>query len=199
MPSMYTRTMSHSSSLRSIVSSEISNPLIAYGEIAMTLIALQRERKPKGEVIDLFENQAPKRASGLRKDEQRERLADLARRLSEMLDKLDAVLKVDRERAVALLAEYSGLLEVAVEDISCIREIDETFGGRGRRVPRIAALSEKLEKGLAYLVGMFSVVSSGERLPAYSWKLIERDVQMVLGISHAICEEICPTTVKEAA
>jgi hypothetical protein len=165
----------------------------------MTLIALERERKPSGEVVDLFDNQAPKRASAFRASEQREQVAELARRLSEMLDKLDCELKVDRERAVSLLAEYSGLLEIAVEDISRIREIDERFGGSGRRLPRVAKLSENLEKGLAYLLGIFSVVSSGETLPAYNWKLVERDVQMVLGISYAICEELCPAPIKEAA
>jgi hypothetical protein len=116
-----------------------------------------------------------------------------------MLDKLDCELKVDRERAVALLAEYSGLLEIAVEDISRIREVDEKFGGKGRRIPRVATLTEKLEKGLAYLLGMFSVVSAGEDLPPYNWKLVERDVQMVLGISRAIGEELCPAPLKEAA
>jgi len=165
----------------------------------MTLIALERGRKPRGEVVDLFDNRAAKRASAFRTVEQRERLAEVAQKLSVMLDKLDCELKVDRERAVSLLAEYSGLLEIAVEDISRIREIDERFGGSGRRLPRIAKLSEKLEKGLAYLLGIFSVVSSGETLPAYNWKLVERDVQMVLGISHSICEEICPAPVKEAA
>jgi hypothetical protein len=90
-------------------------------------------------------------------------------------------------------------LEIAVEDISRIREIDERFGGNGRRLPRVAKLSEKLEKGLAYLLGIFSVVSSGENLSRYNWKLVERDVQMVLGISHAICEETCPADLKEAA
>ena len=164
----------------------------------MTRIALARGMST-GEVVNLFDNRAPRRASALRTSEQRERLAELAQKLSVMLDKLDCELKVDRERAVSLLAEYSGLLEIAVEDISRIREIDERFGGSARRLPRVAKLSEKLEKGLAYLLGIFSVVSSGETLPPYNWKLVERDVQMVLGISHAICEEICPAALKEAA
>jgi hypothetical protein len=165
----------------------------------MTLIALERGTKPRGEVVNLFDNETPRRAQAFRRDEQRELLADLARKLSAMLDKLDCELKVDRERAVSLLAEYSGLLEIAVEDISRIREIDERFGGSARRLPRIAKLSENLEKGLAYLLGIFSVISAGEDLPAYNWKLVERDVQTVLGISHAICEEICPAPLKEAA
>lgn len=165
----------------------------------MTLIALERGRKPRGEVVDLFENQAPQGTARLRAGAQRETLAALAAKLTDMLDKLDCELKVDRERAVSLLAEYSGLLEIAVEDISRIREIDDKFGGNARRTPRVAKLAEKLEKGLAYLLGIFSVVSSGDNLSPYSWKLVERDVQMVLGISHAICEEISPAQVKEAA
>jgi hypothetical protein len=152
-----------------------------------------------GEVVNLFDDRVPRRASALRTSEQRERLAELAQKLSVMLDKLDCELKVDRERAVSLLAEYSGLLEIAIEDISRIREVDEKFGGKGRRTPRVATLTEKLEKGLAYLLGMFSVVSAGEDLPPYNWKLLERDVQMVLGISRAICEELCPAPLKEAA
>jgi hypothetical protein len=150
-------------------------------------------------VIDLFRNHAPQDAALLRRSRQRELLAELARQLSEMLDKLDAVLRVDREAAISLLAEYSGLLEMALEDVSRIRDIDETFGGKGRRIPRIAKLAEKLEKGTAYLVGIFSVAGSGENLSAYNWKLIQRDVQDVLGISQMIGDELSPPALKEAA
>jgi hypothetical protein len=164
----------------------------------MTRIALAQGMST-GEVVNLFDNHAPRRAVALRTSEQRERIAELAQKLSEMLDKLDVELKVDRERAVALLAEYSGLLEIAVEDISRIREIDETFGAKGRQTPRVAALAAKLEKGLAYLLGIFSVVSTGENLSPYNWKLVERDVQVVLGVSRAICDETRPQTQKKAA
>lgn len=164
----------------------------------MTRIALARESST-AEVIDLFENRAPKRGSALRTNEQRERLAEAAQKLSTMLDKLDVVLKVDRERAIALLAEYGGLLEIAVEDISRIREVDERFGATGRRTPRIATLAANLEKGLSYLLGIFSVVSSGDNLSPYSWKLVEQDVQMVLGMSRAIEDEVMPQELKEAA
>lgn len=165
----------------------------------MTYVALSRGKPPECEVINLFERQAPAQASALRATEQREQLAILAQKLVDMLDKLDVVLKVDRERAIALLAEYSGLLEIAVEDISRIREIDEKFGGDERRTPRVAKLAEKLEKGMAYLLGIFSVVSTGENLSPYNWKLVERDVQMVLGLSREIDEEINPPVLKEAA
>lgn len=164
----------------------------------MTRIALAKGLST-GEVVNLFEDRGPTRASSLRTDEQRGRLAELAQKLSTMLDKLDVVLKVDRERAIALLAEYSGLLEIAVEDISRVREIDERFGATGRRTPRIAALAENLEKGLAYLLGIFSVVSSGDNLSPYNWKLVERDVQMVLGISRAIGDEAMSQELKKAA
>lgn len=116
-----------------------------------------------------------------------------------MLDKLDVVLKVDRERAISLLAEYSGLLEIAVQDISRIGKSTEDLVLPGVALLRIAALAENLEKGLAYLLGIFSVVSSGDNLSPYNWKLVERDVQMVLGIARAIGDEVRPQELKEAA
>jgi len=156
-------------------------------------------REGGSKVVDLFGKQAPSQSAALRAAAQREKLATLAKDLAEMLDRLDVELKVDRERAVALLAECTGLMEIAVEDIGRIREIDERFGGDKRRIPRVAKLAEKLEKGLAYLLGIFSVVSCGENLSPYNWKLVERDVQMVLGIARAIDEELTPPAVKEAA
>lgn len=159
----------------------------------------QATRRQRGTVVDLFGGLAPRQGAELRTREQQERLSKLAKELAEMLDTLDVVLKTDRERAVPLLAEYCGLLEVAVQDIACIREIDEKFGGRGRRIPPVAGLAEKLEKGLSYLLGMFSVASSGENLSPFNWKLIERDVQMILGISQAIGDQIGLPLLNEAA
>ena len=160
---------------------------------------LTRTREGGGKIVDLFEKQAPPETAALRAAEQRERLTKLARDLAEMLDRLDVELKVDRERAIAMLAECTGLLECAVEDVGRIREIDERFGGDARRIPRVAKLSERLEKGLAYLLGIFSVASSGENLSPYNWKLVERDVQMVLGIARAIDDELAPPSLEEAA
>ncbi len=142
-----------------------------------------------GARVDLFDNEAPTYAAVLRKREQRERLSRLAQEVAEMLDALDVALKADRERAVPLIAEYCGLLEVVVEDLACIRDLDETFGGGERKLPRASSLAEKLEKGLSYLLGMFSVASSGENLSAFNWKLIERDVETVLGIAQALEDE----------
>lgn len=155
--------------------------------------------EPAAPVVDLFSKQGPVQTAGWRAGEQQERLGKLADTLAMLLDRLDIELKVDRERAIAMLAECTGLLEIAVEDIGRIREVDETFGKGGRRVPRVAKLAEKLEKGLAYLLGIFSVVTSGENLSPYNWKLVERDVQMVLGISRAIGDELGPTALPAAA
>lgn len=159
----------------------------------------QATRTQTAKVVNLFGDQAPRQGAALRAREQQERLAKVAQDLAEMLDTLDVALKGDRERAMPLVAEYCGLLEAAMEDIGCIREIDETFGGRDRWIPRVASLAEKLEKGLSYLQGMFSVVSSGDDLSAFSWKLVERDVQTVLGISQAIVGEIGLPILHEAA
>ena len=155
--------------------------------------------EPAAPVVDLFRKESVGQADALRTFEQRERLGKLAETLSMLLDRLDIELKVDRERAIAMLAECTGLLDIAVQDISRIREVDETFGIGGRRVPRVAKLAEKLEKGLAYLLGIFSVVTAGENLSPYNWKLVERDVQIVLGISRAIGDELSPTALPAAA
>ena len=160
---------------------------------------MHNRKKQKGEVIDLFDQGVPQHAAELRAAEQRDRLSKVASYLAEMLDRLDVELKVDRERAVAMLADCTGLLEIAVEDIGRIREIDEKFGGDNRQTPRIAKLAEKLEKGLSYLLGIFSVVSTGENLSSFSWKLVERDVQTVLGIARAIGDETGPPGFEEAA
>lgn len=151
--------------------------------------SLHRKATERAAIVDLFDKAAPTYGAALRTREQRERLSRLAKEVAEMLDALDGALKVDRERAISLIAEYCGLLEVVVEDLACIRDIDETFGGRGRMVPRIASLAEKLERGLSYLLGMFSVASSGENLSPLNWKLIERDVQKVLGTAQSIGAE----------
>lgn len=166
----------------------------------MKNILAQTRGTQRATIVDLFDNRAPSYGAALRAREQRERLSRLAKEVAEMLDALDVSLKADRERAVSLIAEYCGLLEVAVEDLACVRDIDETFGGQsGRKPSRLAGLAEKLEKGLSYLLGMFSVVSSGENLSPFNWKLIERDVQRVLGISQAIGDETERAELKMAA
>ena len=116
-----------------------------------------------------------------------------------MLDRLDGLLRVDREQAISLLTEYSGLLELVVEDIRVIRDIDEDFGGRTPRQLVFANQALKLERGLAYLLGIFSVVSSGEEMPIYNWKLVHRDVQEVLGISQSINNSVEADALAKAA
>lgn len=158
------------------------------------------ENKPgQCEVIDLFDNEMARCAAELRQREQRNRLLLRAKEVAEMLDRLDGQLSVDREQAVAMLAEYSGLLDLVVEDIRAIRDIDERFGAADRRTPKIAHLALQLERGIAYLQGIFSVVSSGEVLPVYNWKLVHRDVQEVLGTSLEIIGLEEPVELAQAA
>ncbi len=156
-------------------------------------------KQRESEDTDLFDGEFAGQASELRRQEQRDRLMRRAKEVAEMLDRLDGLLSVDRERAVSMLAEQTGLLEMVVEDIRSIRDIDEEFGARTRRQPEIACKALKLEQGIAYLLGIFSVVSSGEVLPVYNWKLVQRDVQEVLGISHDIVALEEPFEMRKAA
>ena len=143
-------------------------------------------RQERSENNDLFAEEFAEQATELRTQAQRDRLVERAKEVAEMLDRLDGLLRVDREQAISLLTEYSGLLELVVEDIRSIRDIDEDFGGRTPRQLVFAGHALKLERGLAYLLGIFSVVSSGEEMPVYNWKLVHRDVQEVLGISQSL-------------
>lgn len=154
----------------------------------MGQLVVMPNRQEQRENTDLFTEEFTEQANELRTQAQRERLVERAKEVAEMLDRLDGLLRVDREQAISLLTEYSGLLELIVEDIRSIRDIDEEFGGRTPRELVIANQALKLERGLAYLLGIFSVVSSGEELPVYNWKLVHRDVQEVLTISHDISD-----------
>ncbi len=154
----------------------------------MGLLIAMPNRQEQRENTDLFTEEFTEQANELRTQAQRERLVERAKEVAEMLDRLDGLLRVDREQAISLLTEYSGLLELVVEDIRSIRDIDEEFGGRTPRQLMFASQALKLERGLAYLLGIFSVVSSGEEMPVYNWKLVHRDVQEVLTISQSISE-----------
>jgi len=161
-------------------------------------ITIENKRLPC-EVVNLFNAKLASEAGGLRGQEQRQRLLGRAAEVATMLDRLDGQLTVDRERAIAMLAEYTGLLELVVEDIRLIRDIDENFGGSAKRPSLLARLALQLEQGIAYLLGMFSVVSSGEELPVYNWRLVERDVQEVHAIAAKIQSQESKSTLKAAA
>ncbi len=165
----------------------------------MGQLIVMPNKQERSDDNDLFSGEFAGQASDFRNQEQRERLVQRAKEVAEMLDRLDGLLSVDRERAVSMLAEQTGLLELVIEDIRSIRDIDETFGSPSRRQPEIARQALKLERGIAYLLGIFSVVSSGEVLPVYNWKLVQRDVQEVLGISHDIVAKEEPPEMQKAA
>lgn len=141
---------------------------------------------PPSDLVNLFQENLAHEGGRYRVQEQRERLHGRAAEVAAMLDRLDGQLSVDRERAIGMLAEYTGLLELVLEDIRVIRDLDENFGGTSKRPSPIVRLALQLERGLAYLLGIFSVVSSGEELPVYNWKLIQRDVQEVLTVSQTV-------------
>ena len=154
----------------------------------MGQLVVMPNRQEQREDNDLFAEEFAGQTNELRIQEQRERLVERAKEVAEMLDRLDGLLRVDREQAISMLTEYSGLLELVVEDIRSIRDIDEDFGGRTPRQLVFASQALKLERGLAYLLGIFSVVSSGDEMPVYNWKLVHRDVQEVLCISQSISD-----------
>jgi hypothetical protein len=162
------------------------------------LIAAQQNRREEKRT-DLFSTSLPAEAGELRSSEQRERLARIAEELAELLDELESRLRADRGRAVPIAAEYLAPLETAAENLSRVRDIDEQFGGRSDRPPRMAHQAEQLEKGLAYLLGVLSVAVTSDNLSPYNWRLVERDVQEV----HAIAGNLQPKerepTLKAAA
>jgi hypothetical protein len=151
------------------------------------LITMQRKSE-SGDTTDLFDTAFATNVDALRVQEQRERLIERATEVAEMLDRLEGQLTVDRERAISMLIECTGLLELVLDDIRCIRDIDESFGAGRERTPKIARQALKFERGIAYLLGIFSVVTSGEDLPAYNWKLVSRDIHEVLGVSRRIAD-----------
>jgi hypothetical protein len=163
-----------------------------------TVVAIPNKNR-NDDTSDLFNKEFATHADALRLQEQRERLVAQAREMAELLDRLDGQLSVDRERAIAMLAESTGLLELVLEDVRSIRDIDESFGAGNRRQPRVARQALKFERGIAYLVGIFSVVGSGEELPVYNWSLIRRDIQDVLGIARRIVDLEQPAELAEAA
>lgn len=150
------------------------------------------------ECVNIFQKEKMTQSDQHRIQAQKEQTVGHAQEVAAMLGEVDAELSVDRERAAAMLAEYSGLLELVLEDIRQIRDIDESFGG-GRRNSKLASLALKFERGIAYLVGMFSVVSSGEELPDYNWRLVQRDVQEVAETANRITEEFSDSEIKLAA
>ena len=141
--------------------------------------------------VNLFDQQGTgwSVAKRLREQEQRQRLQKLAEQLAEMLDRLDHEVRSSPERAASSVSEYAGLLERAVEDVCEIRDIDEEFGRRYRRHNAMVSLAERLEKGLNYLVGVFSVVATSSNIGHYNWRLVQRDIQEVLSLCRAIGRE----------
>lgn len=162
----------------------------------MTNVACERKQNDSKKVMDLFQKaQAPMAAAQVR---QREKLAIRAKELEQLLDNIDLALRGDREAAISRLAEAACSLEAVAEEVAIIREHEDTFGQSPKDM-RLAKLAEKMEKGVAYLLGMFSVATTSRNLSPYNWKLIERDVQEVLGTSRAVGDEVHGEALADAA
>lgn len=137
-----------------------------------------RQNQP---TLDLFSVQLAGYDEELRRERRRVQLAQRAGEVAGMLDRVDSLLSVDREQAVTTLAEYSGLLELVLEDLRTSTD-DESPAGANRD-PGIA---EQFQTQLNYLIGVFSLVASGEEPPTYDWRMVQREVQEVLGTAERI-------------
>lgn len=147
----------------------------------------ERNRQDGGNLVDLFaENMATSEAQSLR---QREMLVSKAKQIEDLLEEIEELLRFDRERALALMAEATGMLEQAAEEIAIVRDVDPSFGV-GRNASPVGGLALHLEKGVAYLLGIFSVATNGPEIPEFNWRLIERDVQEVLGTTKMVGNEL---------
>ncbi len=60
-----------------------------------------QNRQEQRENTDLFTEEFTEQASELRTQAQRERLVERAKEVAEMLDRLDGLLRVDREQAIS--------------------------------------------------------------------------------------------------
>lgn len=114
--------------------------------------------------VDLFEN-ASKIAMYERKCAQREELHGIATKLDGMFQSLSNELLLDRERALALMAEYTGLFDDLVSQINAIRD-----GGIGKGLEELA---ERLEQGLQFLIGCFTAHQPTRK----TWRLDRTEIK----------------------
>ena len=127
--------------------------------------------------LDLFERSKEGAADVHRQQHLRMLLAEKAKQISDLLDGLESVIGSDRERAMSMLAEYSTLMDDASSEVSSVRRISEELE---EAILHDDAL--RLERGIRYLIGLFSAMSSGEIQSDYDWKQLELDVRELLGL-----------------
>src|SRR5690606_38483189 len=99
------------------------------------------------ETENLFQN-GSQLAYEERQRAQRKELYGIATSVREMFRTLSDELVLDRERSLALIAEYTGIL---TDYSSQVNRIRESRLGQG-----LDSLVEKLEQGLEFLIGFFT-------------------------------------------
>lgn len=97
--------------------------------------------------VDLFEN-VSEEAAKHRRQEKLYELRDLSMILREMFRELSHELLMDRDKALALVSEYRGMLNDMSTQLNQIRggELGEGFD----------SMADKLEQGLNYIIGVFT-------------------------------------------
>ena len=109
--------------------------------------------------VDLFENVSMEAAKHRRQEKLYE-LRDLSLVLREMFRDLSHELLMDREKALALVAEYRGMFDEMTTQLNQIRG--------GELGDGLDCLADKLEQGLNYLVSVFTAF---EPSPPRAWPL----------------------------
>ena len=140
-----------------------------------------KNRTPGIENVNLFEGRSAA-AARERQRAGRKELRDIASSLRQMFRDLSNELVLDRERSLALVAEYRGILTDYAGRISRIREGKLGYG--------TDVMAEKLEKGVHYLIGFFAAHQPCRS----SWRLdrteIKGNLQKVWPIVRQIEERI---------
>ncbi len=100
------------------------------------------------DTVNLFENVSRLACHELR-TAKRQELRVIASQLREMFRTLSNELVLDRERSLALIAEYTGILTDFSSQINAVRE--------GRLGQGLDPLAKTLEQGVEFLIGFFTV------------------------------------------
>lgn len=141
-----------------------------------------KNRQPGLENINLFEAVSVA-AARERQRMKRQELRDIASSLRQMFRDLSNELVLDRERSLALVAEYGGMLTDLAGRINHLREGKLGYG--------LDVMAEKLEQGVSYLIGFFAA-----HQPCRStWRMdrteIRGNLQKVWPIVRDIEKRIC--------
>ena len=129
----------------------------------------KREQVNESNVIELANYQGKSGLEEFRQQARREELARIVGKLGAMFRDLHNEVVIDRERALAMISEYSGILESICGEINEIRDYD--LGGK------LNSLAEKLERGLSFLCGYLTVVGVSCEGSENTWVLDRAEIR----------------------